>query len=68
MKSAQQHSKQQEHSIVTSQNSGHLHHSVGQNDLKLGLGMGVGVGSNLGMMGTLEKSHDLLKAVSKVNT
>jgi len=61
-----------------------LHHSVvGQNDLKLGLGMGVGVGvgaglgpgigaglgGNLGMMSALDKSnHDLLKAVSKVNS
>ena len=71
MKSAQQqqHSKPQDHSLVSSQNAGHLHHPGLQNDLKLGLGMGVGVGSNLGMMGSLDKSnHDLLKAVSKVNT
>ena len=74
LKSAQHNNKHahQDHSIV-SQNSGgngHLHHSVVQNDLKLGLGgMGVGVGSNLGMMNSLDKSNqDLLKAVSKVNS
>lgn len=50
---------------------GHLHHSVVQNDLKLGLGMGGvgGVGSNLGMMSGLDKTNqDLLKSVSKVNS
>ncbi|XP_055387983.1 homeobox protein abdominal-A [Condylostylus longicornis] len=73
MKSAQ-HKVNQHHdhsSIVSSQNLGgsHLHHSVVQNDLKLGLGMGVGVSSNLGMMGSLDKTnHDILKAVSKVNS
>lgn len=74
LKSAQHNNKHshahQDHPIV-SQNTGgngHLHHSVVQNDLKLGLGMGVGVGSNLGMMSSLDKSNqDILKAVSKVN-
>lgn len=76
LKSAQQHSNKQSlqdhghshsHSHIVNQNTGHLHHSVVQNDLKLGLGMG-GV-SNLGMMGGLDKTNqDLLKSVSKVNS
>lgn len=73
LKSAQQsHKQQQDHPIVSShsQNTGvgHLHHSVVQNDLKLGLGMGGGISNNLGMMGSLEKTNqDLLKAVNKLN-
>lgn len=76
LKSAQHNSKQSHqqdhghshsHSHIVNQNSGHLHHSVVQNDLKLGLGMGVG--GNLGMMSGLDKSNqDLLKSVSKVNS
>lgn len=63
------HGHSHSHSHIVNQNSGgHLHHSVVQNDLKLGLGMG-GVGSNLGMMSGLDKTNqDLLKSVSKVNS
>lgn len=61
-----------QHSHIVNQNSGgHLHHSVVQNDLKLGLSMsGVGgIGSNLGMMSGYEKpNQDLLKSVSKINS
>lgn len=75
IKSAQHHSNKssQDHSHVSSQNSGgggHLHHSIIQNDLKLGLG-GMGVASNLGMMGGLvdnKTNQDILKAVGKVNS
>lgn len=73
LKSAQHNNKHshQDHPIV-SQNtggSGHLHHSVVQNDLKLGLG-GMNVGSNLGMMSSLDKNnhHDILKGVGKIST
>ena len=78
IKSAQQqHSNKQSHHhdqhshIVNQNSSGHLHHSVVQNDLKLGLSMsGVGgIGSNLGMMTGFEKpNQDLLKSVSKINS
>lgn len=70
----QQQQQQQDHHSIIAHNPGHLHHTLGgQNDLKLGLGMGVGVGGglggNLGMMSALDKSnHDLLKAVTKVNS
>lgn len=69
LKSAQHNNKHshQDHSLQNSGN-GHLHHSVVQNDLKLGLGMGVGHGGNLGMMGLDKSNHDILKAVSKVNS
>lgn len=60
----QDHGHSHSHSHIVNQNTGHLHHSVVQNDLKLGLGMGVG--GNLGMMSGLDKSNqDLLKSVSK---
>lgn len=65
IKSAQQqHSNKQSHHhdqhshIVNQNSSGHLHHSVVQNDLKLGLSMGGvgGIGSNLGMMTGFDKT------------
>lgn len=70
LKSAQHNNKHshQEHQIGSQNTAGsvHLHHSVVQNDLKLGLGMGVG--NNLGMMGILDKNNqDMMKAVGKIN-
>lgn len=72
LKSAQQHHNSNKPSVdhhMSQQGmvgGGHLHHPSVQNDLKLGLGMG----GHLGMMGQLDNkaNHDLLKAVSKVNS
>ncbi|XP_031619411.1 homeobox protein abdominal-A homolog isoform X2 [Contarinia nasturtii] len=67
----QSHHHDQHSHIVNQNSSGHLHHSVVQNDLKLGLSMsGVGgIGSNLGMMTGFDKpNQDLLKSVSKINS
>lgn len=54
----QSHHHDQHSHIVNQNSSGHLHHSVVQNDLKLGLSMGGvgGIGSNLGMMNGFDKT------------